>query len=379
VIGWDEILQGGIAPDIIVQSWQGFQGALDAVNLGHFTICSPESFTYLNTSPDNLDMQTIYSFNPVPDLIPDNKINYVLGGEVNLWTEYIRQENVDENLFPRILALAEVFWCNPQNKNFDEFHLRVEKSYPDLRALGIKYGREAKSFTYGTVFDKIKKELVVNIVKLQDNIEIRYTLDGSVPDSNSKLYSEPLKILKPVVLNIAAFYDNYFIGARLTLKFVDNLAGGSKITLLNPYAARYNGGGENALIDGIKGTTNFHDGLWQGYEGVDFEGVIDLGEVKEISSVAPTFLFNQDSWIFLPEKIEISLSRDDIVFNNPKTIINDIPQKNTEVLIKEFTASYNREKARYIKVKALSIKKCPDWHSGSGGKAWLFIDEIVVK
>jgi hexosaminidase len=379
VIGWDEILQGGIAPEIIVQSWQGFQGAVDAVNLGHYTICSPESFTYFNTAPENLDLRTVYSFKPVPDILPENKRNYVLGGEVNLWTEYIKQENVDENLFPRMLALAEVFWSNPQNKNFDEFYSRVKKSYPDLRALGIKYGREAKSFTYEAVFDKIKKEFVVNIVKLQDNIEIRYTVDGSIPDSNSHLYSGPLKIYKPLDLNITAFYDNYSTGSNLTLKFVDNIAGGSQIILSSPYAARYNGGGPNALIDGIKATTNFHDGLWQGYEGVDFEGIIDLGEVKEISSVAPTFLFNQDSWIFLPEKVEISLSVDNIAFNNIKTIVNDVPQKSTEILIKEFAASYNKEKARYVKVKAASIMKCPDWHSGAGGKAWLFIDEILVK
>jgi hypothetical protein len=157
------------------------------------------------------------------------------------------------------------------------------------------------------------------------------------------------------------------------------MAGGSKITLSSSCASRYNGGGQNALIDGIKGTTNFNDGLWQGYEGVDFEGIIDLGEVKEISSVAPTFLFNQDSWIFLPEKVEISLSVDNIAFNNIKTIVNDVPQKSTEILIKEFAASYNKEKARYVKVKAASIMKCPDWHSGAGGKAWLFIDEILVK
>jgi hexosaminidase len=379
VIGWDEILQGGIAPDIIVQSWQGFQGAVDAVNLGHYTICSPESFTYLNTSPDNLDLRTVYSFNPVPDTLPENNKNYVLGGEVNLWTEYIKQENVDENLFPRTLALAEVFWSNPRYKNFDDFHSRVINSYPDLKSLGIKYGREAKSFTYSTVFDKIKKELVVNIVKLQDNIQIRYTGDGSLPDSNSQLYSDSLIISKPLVLNIAAFYDNSFTGAGLTLNFVDNIAAGAKITLSNPYAARYNGGGQDALIDGIKGTTNFHDGLWQGFEGVDFEGIIDLGEIKEISLVAPSFLFDQDSWIFLPEKVDISLSGDNIVFNNIKTIVNDVPQKSTDVLIKEFAASYNKEKARYIKVKALSLKKCPDWHSGAGGKAWLFIDEILVK
>ena len=212
VIGWDEILQGGLAPGTIVQSWQNFQGAVDAVNLGHYTICSPESYTYLNTAPENLDLQTVYSFNPVPDVLPENKRNYVLGGEVNLWTEYINRKMLMKICFRGMLALAEVFWSNPQNNNFDEFHSRVKKSYPDLRALGIKYGREAKSFTYGTAFDKIKKEFVINIVKLQDNIEIRYTVDGSMPDSNSRLYSEPMKIEKPLDLNIAAFSDNYFTG-----------------------------------------------------------------------------------------------------------------------------------------------------------------------
>lgn len=265
------------------------------------------------------------------------------------------------------------------NKNFDEFYSRVKKSYADLRSMGIKYGREAKSFTYNITIDKIKKESVVNVVKLQDNIEIRYTVDGTIPDSNSHLYLDTLKISKPLVLKIAAFNAYYITGVALTLKFVNNMASGSKITISNQYAERYNGGGKEALIDGIKGTTNFHDGLWQGYEGVDFEGTIDLGELKEIHSVAPTFLFNQDSWIFLPEKVEISLSEDNIAFNNIRTINNDIPQKSTEVLIKEFAALYNKEKARYIKVKALSIKECPDWHSGSGGKAWLFIDEILVK
>ena len=379
IIGWDEILQGGLAPGIIVQSWQSFQGAVDAANLGHYTICSPESFTYLNTSPENLDLQTVYSFNPVPDSLPESENKYVLGGEVNLWTEYIKQENVDGALFPRTLALAEVFWSNPQNKNYAEFYLRVKRSYADLRALGIKYGKEGKSFLYRTTYDKINKKYVVNIVRLQENIKIRYTIDGTMPDTNSQLYSDPLRINKVAVLNIAAFNDGYLTDARLILTFVDNKAVGSKITLSDLYAERYNGGGQNGLVDGIKGTTNFRDGLWQGFEGVDFECVIDLGDVKEISSVVPTFLFNQESWIFLPEKVEISLSGDNLVYNNIKTINNNIPQKSTDILIKEFAASYNKEKARYVKVKAASIKKCPDWHSGAGGKAWLFIDEIVVK
>ncbi len=114
VIGWDEVLQGGAAPGIIIQSWQSFQGAIDAAKINHYTICSPESKTYFNTAPEQLDLQTAYSFNPVPDSLTSLERKYVLGGEANLWTEYLPQEKVDGNMFPRLLALAEVLWTYPQ-------------------------------------------------------------------------------------------------------------------------------------------------------------------------------------------------------------------------------------------------------------------------
>jgi hexosaminidase len=133
------------------------------------------------------------------------------------------------------------------------------------------------------------------------------------------------------------------------------------------------------LIDGVRGTNNFRDKLWQGYEGVDFEGVIDLGAEKEISKVIPKFFFDSNSWIFLPTKVEISLSTDNVNYTSTKTIVNDVPMKNSEILQKEFAAKFDNQKARYVKVKAQSIKVCPDWHPGAGSKAWLMIDEIIVE
>lgn len=383
VIGWDEILQGGLAPGAIVQSWQSFQGAVDAAKLGHYVICSPASHTYLNSDPENLDLRIAYSFKPVPDELTAEEKKYILGGEANLWTEQAPQETVDSKLFPRILALAEVFWNNPQSagsgKNYDEFYSRVQNSYKDLSALGIQFGREGKIFTPSTTYDDSKKEFTLAIEQGQHGIQIRYTINANEPDVNSPLYSGPITINKTSVVKIAAFKDAHSIGKQYSLSFNFHKALNSKITLTNPYDERYRAGGENGLINGVRGTDNFRDGSWQGFEGVDFEAVIDLGEQKEITKVSPRFLLNANSWIFLPVKVEISLSVDNINYSDTKTIVNDIPQKNSEILQKDFTAIFGKQKARFIKVKAVNIKQCPDWHPGAGGKAWLMIDEIVVE
>jgi hexosaminidase len=379
VIGWDEILEGGLAPGTIVQSWQGLQGAIDAANQGHYSICSPTSNTYLNSDPEDLDLQTAYSFNPIPtELQPDQK-KFILGGEANLWTERAPQELVDEKLFPRLLALSEVFWSNPLYKNYVEFLSRVRKSYDDLTALGIQYGPESKAISYSTSYDEINKEFKVNITPGQKDLIIRYTENGIEPDTNSAIYTAPITINKTTDLKITAFRGTHPTGKKYSLSFDFHKALNAKITLENKYSRQYSAGGDNGLIDGIRGTIDCHDGLWQGYYGVDFEGVIDLGEQKEISSVKPRFMLDSNSWIFLPLKVEISLSKDGINYTDKRVIKNDIPQKDTDIILKDFTGNFNLQTVRYIKVKAESIKKCPPWHTGAGQDAWLFIDEIEVE
>lgn len=378
VIGWDEILEGGLAPGAIVQSWQSFQGAIDAAKLGHYVICSPASHTYLNSDPENLDLRVAYSFEPIPDELSADEKKFILGGEANLWTERAPQETVDSKLFPRILALAEVFWSNPQ-KDYDEFYSRVQSAYNDLISRGIQYGRESKVIIPKTTYDDKKREFSVNIEQGQKGIEIRYAIDGTEPNMNSSLLSEPIVINKTSTIKIAAFKNGQSIGKQYTLSFDFHKALNSKLILNNSYSERYRADGENALIDGVRGTNNFRDGSWQGYQGVDFEGIIDLREEKEISNVIPRFILDSNSWIFLPIKVEIALSDDNINYTDEKIIINDVPQKNSEIVLKDFPAYFNNQTARYIKIKAENIKRCPEWHPSAGGKAWLFIDEIVVE
>ncbi len=379
VIGWDEILQGGLAPGAIVQSWQSFQGAIEAAKLGHYTICSPTSHTYFDYDQDDFDLRNVYSFRPIPEGLSDEEKKYVLGGEANMWTERAPQETIDSKLFPRILALTEVLWNNPENKNYDEFYSRLQDSYKDLSALGIKYGREGKVMTHSTLYDNSKNEFLIKIELGQKDIEIRYNINGGEPDANSTLYSSPIRIKENSIIKVAAFKDSHPIGKQFILAFDFHKAVNSKIMLKNQYDKRYNAGGENGLIDGVRGTNNFRDKLWQGFEGVDFDGVIDLGAEKEISKVIPKFFFDSNSWIFLPTNVEISLSTDNVNYTGTKTIVNNVPMKNSEILQKEFAVEFDNQKARYVKVKAQNIKVCPDWHPGAGSKAWLMIDEIVVE
>jgi hypothetical protein len=152
----------------------------------------------------------------------------------------------------------------------------------------------------------------------------------------------------------------------------------STVLLKNPYSERYPAGGVGSLVDGIRGTMDFHDGLWQGYEGVDIDAVIDFGEEKEISQAGAGFYQAISSWIFMPDSVEFYVSNDGVNFTSVGMSRNNVPQKYPDPVKKDFIVSFDKRTARYIKMVAKNIAVCPPWHDGAGGKAWLFIDEIFA-
>ena len=159
---------------------------------------------------------------------------------------------------------------------------------------------------------------------------------------------------------------------------VSHKAVNKPVTIKNQYSEKYSAGGDNGVVNGIRGTIDFHDGNWQGYEGVDFEAIIDFGETTVLSEISSSFLQNQSAWIFFPTEVEFEISTNGFDFSSVKRVQYKTKISPSHEVI-NFSHVFSQEKARFVKVKAKNITICPDWHPSAGGEAWIFVDEIVVK
>jgi hypothetical protein len=152
-----------------------------------------------------------------------------------------------------------------------------------------------------------------------------------------------------------------------------------KIILNTKYSPQYTAGGDMALIDYERGSDNFRTGAWQGYEGVNLDAVVDLGEDQQIHTVSVGFLQDEASWIFFPEQVTFSLSADGKVFREIGSIRNDFPDTREGGILYDFSMALQDEHARFVKVIAKNRGICPSWHPGAGSPAWIFADEITIE
>lgn len=379
LIGWDEILEGGLAEGATVQSWRGMDGAIAAATSGHDAIVSPTSHAYFDYDVSVTDLRKVYTFDPVPPGLTPAQEKHILGGQFNMWTERAPQEFIDSKVFPRMLAMAEVLWSPEAGRRYEEFHPRVQQHYPRLDALGVKYGVESRPVLVYPTFNADKKRCLVTVEAGEPGLALRYSVDGSDPGLHSSTYTAPLEITSTTTFKAAAFKNERQYGDFVQRKFFVHQAVGVLPELAHPYNAKYDAGGQFGLTDGIRGTNNFRDGLWQGFERDDLEAIIDLGEVKPIQRISSGYLQDINSWIFLPLTVEYSVSTDGEHFEILWAEGHNISLKNQDAVTREFTYEPEKLEGRYVKVRAVNIATCPDWHPGAGGKAWVFTDEIIVE
>jgi predicted alpha-1,2-mannosidase len=209
------------------------------------------------------------------------------------------------------------------------------------------------------------------------NATIFYSFDGDSQDPGYKAYIEPINIDHSVSINAYAVLDSNVQSKEARATFFQ-IHHNWTISIKNAYNNQYTAGGDMALIDGQHGGPNFRTGSWQGYYGVDFEAIIDKGKVTDVNRIGVTFLQDQRSWIFMPEKVEISVSRTTGNFKTVAIIENDVADNIPEAVIKEFVKDGIKESARFIRIRAVNRGTCPEWHVGAGEKAWIFVDEISV-
>lgn len=316
LVGWDEILEGGLAPGATVMSWRGTEGGMAAIKAGQETIMSPGSHCYFDayqdaphTQPEAiggfLPLEKVYGYDPMPDTLTVSERALLLGVQANVWTEYIQTpEHVEYMIYPRLLALAEVGWTRPEHKEWNNFHKRALHAVDFLQAMGYN------------PFD-LSKEL------------------GHRPETKEKL--EHLACGKPVTYN----------------------------TLYSPY---YPAQREQTLTDGKRGDWTYSDGCWQGFIGRGFDVVVDMGTLTEIHSVSAEFMQNRGPEVWLPSEVIISVSEDGESFTELTRQSHNIPTTREGLVLHSFGWEGTAQ-TRYIRYEAK--------HSTAYG--WLFTDEIVIQ
>lgn len=373
MIGWDEIVEGGLPDGAIVQSWRGFEGAEQAVQAGHQAILSPTSHSYFDYGLNDIDLEKVYSFDPIPDGITNEQEDLILGGECNMWSERAPQSKVDSKVFPRLLAMAEVLWRDPDNRDFKEFRNRVSGNYKVLDKMGVEYGFE-------TIPVKISTEtnegvLNASLTSYDSTINIFITENG-----NTYKYQNPIVVSEPATWSVTFGRGNAVFKDTIYQRLEPHLANGLKPVLKAQYNENYTAGGLGSLTNGLKGSNKFRDGNWQGYWGDDIVSIIDFGEVVSISELSTGFLQYNNAWIFFPEYVSFEISKTGESFEPVGVMNNKESPKNKEQITQEFTLKLHEQKmARYVRLHAKNMGVCPDWHDAAGNKSWLFIDEISVK
>jgi hexosaminidase len=391
LIGWDEILEGGLAPQAAVMSWRGTGGGIEAARQNHDVVMSPTShcyFDYYQGNPDDeplaiggfLPLRLVYSFEPVPADLSPEEAEHILGAQANLWTEYVpTPEHAEYMLFPRTAALAEVVWSTKGENIWDDFATRMERQFSRYDAAGIHYARSAFNVKVKSTIIKEEKRLAVRLETELPQPVIRYTLNGKKPNSKSTLYTDLISIDKTTMLKAGSFTGKKLVSPIREEKFTIHKATAKNVTIKYAYAEQYSGGGDHALIDSLRGSKNHKDGFWQGYKKKDLEAIIDLGKVIKIKRITSSFLHNIGARIFLPTDVEYSVSENGENYEAVVSLKNDVSPRISDRIIKEFSGKIKNVKTRYVKVHAKNIGLCPEWHFSPGEMAWLFIDEIIIE
>jgi hexosaminidase len=390
LIGWDEILEGGLAPQATVMSWRGTEGGIAAAKAGHDVVMSPTSHCYIDYyqgppafEPPGIGgyvpVSKIYAFEPVPGVLTEAEAAHVLGGQANLWTEYVADGGHAEYMaLPRLAALAEAVWSPKDRRDWPGFAGRLAGLFARYDAAGLRAARSAflvaaKAAAEGGGKARVSLEAEV------PGLAIRYTTDGTDPGPGSKLYRKPFAVRKSTEVRAAAFEGRARLSPAVTAEtYVVHLASGLVPVLAAPFSPKYPGGGPAALTDGLLGSTDANDGRWQGFEGLDLDAVVDLGRTRPVRGVRTRALQNINSWIFLPTAVEFAVSADGRTFETVATVPADLSPREAGPVVKEFAARFDARRVRFVRVRAKSLGAVPDWHFGKGGPAWVFVDEIVV-
>lgn len=387
IIGWDEILEGGLAPNAYVMSWRGTEGGIAAAKQHHYVVMSPGSHVYFDHYQGDPSLEPIaigglttlervYSFEPTPAELSAEEKKYILGAQANVWTEYIpTTEHVEYMIMPRMSALSEVLWTPAAKKDWDDFQTRMQQQYKRFDHMGVNYARSTYNVNQDIAVDPTQSVATVTLATAAKGPKVFYTLDGSEPTTSSQAYTSPFQLSQSATIKAASFDENGNQLGKVTSKELKlHKAFAHTIELKNAPHKQYTAAGPLTLVDGQLASNSFTNGQWLGFLGTDMEAVIDLKEKRPISSITSSYLQTKNSGIHLPTQVEFAISKNGKKYKTVK-VVTELPDK-PGVYKEVLTAEVPNKKARYIKVTAKNSKPGTEQEKN---RAWLFADEIIVE
>jgi hexosaminidase len=370
-------------------SWRGMAGGIEAAQMGHDVIMTPNSYAYFDYYQTSfvedepfaiggyLPVETVYSFDPTPESLTDEQKKHILGVQANMWTEYVATpEHVEYMLLPRMAAISEVQWTAAEKKNYDNFLKRL----PQLTDLYDKMGYNYATHVYD-VKALLEPNFQTNALDVEfstlGNSPIYYTLDGSEPTTSSIEYIGKFSIKEDAEIKAAAFSNGKISSKVFSEKVTIAESTFKPITLLTKPSSTYEYNGAPLLVDGLTGGGNFRSGRWIGFNGKGLVAVIDLLQPTKISEVNFNTNVSTGSWIFDAEEIIIESSDDE---ENFETLVSE---KGLNVKDDQWEEVVNHSfkvdaTARYFKITIKPLSEMPEWHAGKGRGAYLFVDEIAL-
>jgi hexosaminidase len=384
IIGWDEILEGGLTPGATVMSWTGEEGGIAAAKQHHDAIMTPEKYVYLDyyqslypnepiTGGGYTPLSKIYNYEPITKELTGDDAKYIKGVQANAWSEYMASPaQAEYQLFPRMLALAEIGWSAKENKDYTGFLKRLRNEQTLLKHLSVNAAN-----TFDEIADSLT-ETTEHQVQLSLNTtlpgsQIFYTTNGTTPGIKSKKYIDPFVITATGQVKAALFSGGKQYGRVFEKSFTIHKAVGKTVTLANQPQGAYNPGNTFGLVNGVFGSKLYNDGQWYGFNGNDLDAVLDLGSVQTVSQLGINVLKYHWQKMWEPSLLTFEASVDGKIYN-------EVYRQSafTANGINTVRANIKPIQARYIRVKAINKGIIPPGEYIAGAKAWLLVDELIV-
>lgn len=389
IIGWTEILEGGLVPDATLMSWIGESGGIEAAHQHHDVIMTPNTYLYFDYYQSKkvedeplaiggyLPIEKTYNYEPMPKELTKEEQQYIKGVQANLWTEYIPVfSQVQYMVLPRLGAAAEVQWTDPSKKDYKDFLRRVPHLVAVYDCYGWNYATRVYDVNVDMKADTVNHVLNVQLSTMADD-PIYYTLDGQDPTEKSLKYTKPFTIDQSVVLKTMAVHPDRTSKISVdTIRF--NKATLKPVVLLQPNESRFSPDGPVVLIDGRNGNHSFDTGAWLTVAGNDLEAVINMQAETILNSASVHVYVRKDAWLFDARGFSVSVSSDNKNYKEVASQEYKQMQESDSDGIIEHELSFDPCKATYVKIKVISEKSMPDWHWDAGKAPFLLVDEIIL-